>query len=185
LNSAGIQVIAGISGTVRQAIDQFKTSSIVAAGRLGLASRFGMNRRQDMAMGSGMGRGRGIGRGVSRGRIIERGMLRHSGQRSQSVNKEVQLQMTREEQIAFLREEARDLEKKIQDLKRRIDQAQKGKVHGVAHVDSQQCQGCGVCITCCPVGAIAVDDVAVIDTRKCIGCGACVAECPFDAISMV
>ena len=84
-----------------------------------------------------------------------------------------------------LKEEARVLEKQLQDLKRRIDQVQKGKSDGVASVNAQECDGCGVCIESCPVDAITLNDVAVIDENKCTGCGICIDKCPLDAITMV
>lgn len=128
--------------------------------------------------------GRGMGRGISRGRLLEKGLDRGARQTPPPGNAGVQPQMTREEEIALLREQARDLERRVRDMVRRIDQVQKGKVRAVAHVDAQQCKGCGMCVDFCPVRAIAVNDVAVIDARTCIGCGACVDECPFGAISM-
>jgi ferredoxin len=136
--------------------------------------------------GRGFGRrgGRGMSRGISQGRVLEKGLDRGARQAPPPGNPGVQPQMTREEEIASLREQARDLERRIRDMARRIDQVQKGKVHAVAHVDAQQCKGCGMCVDFCPVRAIAVNDVAIIDARKCIGCGACVDECPFGAISM-
>jgi ferredoxin len=81
-----------------------------------------------------------------------------------------------------LREEARILEKQLEDIKHRIDQA--GKSKRVAQVDSQQCSGCGTCVDSCPVGAITLNGVASIDVNRCIGCGECVDRCPLEAITI-
>lgn len=136
--------------------------------------------------GRGFGRrgGRGMGRGISQGRVLDKGLDRSARQTPPPGNAGVQPQTTREEEICSLREQSRDLERRIRDMVQRIDQVQKGKLRAVAHVDAQTCTGCGMCVDFCPGGAIAVTDVAVIDTRNCIGCGACVDECPFGAISM-
>ena len=56
--AAGIQVITGVSGRVRQAIEQFKSGALTAAATPSVQSHFGMG------MGRGMGRGKGRGRGM-------------------------------------------------------------------------------------------------------------------------
>ncbi len=51
----------------------------------------------------------------------------------------------------------------------------------VAHVETEDCIGCGTCTDRCPVKAVAlVDDVAVVDEELCIGCGVCVPTCEGD-----
>ncbi len=47
--------------------------------------------------------------------------------------------------------------------------------------------GCGLCADDrCPVGAMAMkDDLAVAEAEKCIDCGLCVTACPVEAIALV
>lgn len=40
------------------------------------------------------------------------------------------------------------------------------------------CTHCGVCVACCPAGAIAKGDELHTDPEKCIKCCACVKHCP-------
>ena len=71
LSAAGIRLIVGQSGTVRQAILDYK------AGRLKFTSE--ANVAEHTGMGGGMGAGRGAGRGYGMGSGMGRGMGRGSG----------------------------------------------------------------------------------------------------------
>ena len=51
-------------------------------------------------------------------------------------------------------------------------------------VNEELCEGCGVCVEECPVGAIHLDGggAAVIDEAACIRCARCHDVCPHDAV---
>jgi predicted Fe-Mo cluster-binding NifX family protein len=53
LGAAGIKVLTGVSGKVRQAIEEYKSGKLKTSSRPNVPGHFGMRR--------GMGRGRGIG----------------------------------------------------------------------------------------------------------------------------
>lgn len=59
----------------------------------------------------------------------------------------------------------------------------------LVEVDTDECFGCGACISLCPVEAITIgEDCTVIFNReKCVGstCSACVDACPARAIRSV
>ncbi|MEE9612770.1 MAG: 4Fe-4S binding protein, partial [Desulfatiglandales bacterium] len=60
----------------------------------------------------------------------------------------------------------------------------------VAKVDSEKCNGCGLCAKPAHCGfemrAISlVDGIAVVDEPQCIGCETCASICPVDAITMI
>jgi NAD-dependent dihydropyrimidine dehydrogenase PreA subunit len=57
-----------------------------------------------------------------------------------------------------------------------------------AAVDRETCEGCGVCVKRCQVGAVSVaqkNQPAVVNQDRCIGCGVCVPACPAQSITLV
>ena len=51
-------------------------------------------------------------------------------------------------------------------------------------IKEDECVGCMVCSTVCPVQAInqTADKTAVIDQERCTGCGQCISACPRGAV---
>jgi len=100
---AGVQVVVGVSGVVRNAVEQFKTGALASASEPNVASHFGVNavpadptptgqpKTSPLSQGGGRGIGRGMGggrgmgpsfgRGGGRGRGMGRGMGRGGGMR--------------------------------------------------------------------------------------------------------
>jgi UDP-glucose 4-epimerase len=47
------------------------------------------------------------------------------------------------------------------------------------------CDGCGICVGECPVGALKSEDLKMVhELQKCKSCGRCVTVCPKKAISV-
>jgi predicted Fe-Mo cluster-binding NifX family protein len=67
LSAAGLQVVIGASGTVREVVDQFKSGAFAAASGANVQSHFGMGTTPGMGMGRGIGMGRGMGSGMMAG----------------------------------------------------------------------------------------------------------------------
>jgi NAD-dependent dihydropyrimidine dehydrogenase PreA subunit len=54
------------------------------------------------------------------------------------------------------------------------------------YIDSDKCNGCGVCVGICPQQAISIsNDVAVIDQARCGQCGDCAEACPTGAVRVM
>ena len=127
-SAAGIQVIVGVSGIARQAVEQFKTGTFAPSNQHNVVSHFGMGAGQSMGSGRGMGMGGGRGMGTGGGRGMGtgggRGMGMGGGQAG-FPGSAPQPNMSAKDEANALEEEARLLEEQLQDIKRRIDKIQK------------------------------------------------------------
>ena len=207
---AGIQVIVGANGPVRNAVEQFKKGAFSSASQPNVASHFGMNTSpaaptptgqpttgllgqgggMGLGMGGGRGMGRGMGKGMGRGGGMGRGMGRGMGTAgsmgmpstgSAAGFLEDAGPQNPDQELAELKQQAEMLEQQKQQLNQRITKLESGR-RAVAVVDSENCTGCGICVDVCPAGAIEVNGQAVINTDACTGCAVCVSECPNEAI---
>jgi predicted Fe-Mo cluster-binding NifX family protein/ferredoxin len=177
---AGIQVIVGVRGTVRNAVEQFKTGALSTASGPNVVSHFGMGGGSGMGggmgCGGGMGRGRGMGIGTPMG-MPWTGSL-------EGYPQGTGMQINPEQELSALKQQVELLEQQRQQLNQRIIQLEGGH-KAVAVVDSEKCTGCGICVDVCPTGAIEVNQQAEVNEESCNGCAACVSECPNEAIVIV
>lgn len=68
------------------------------------------------------------------------------------------------------------------------------KPKGRAMIANDLCKGCGLCVSTCPLGIIALDSATmnikgyapamVQDPSRCIGCGNCGIICPDSVITV-
>jgi predicted Fe-Mo cluster-binding NifX family protein/ferredoxin len=196
---AGIQVIIGVSGVVRNAIEQFKAGAFSSASGPSVASHFGMNAAtpgptasgQSMtspmgqgpgsgmglgmgggrSMGRGMGGGRGMGKGMGRGGGMGRGMGRGGGMGMGAAMGMPTSAPPSSPPAGFPQgiEAQMNPEQELFALKQQAELLEKQK------------QQLNRRITQLESGRKAV---AVVDSGKCAGCGICADVCPAGAIEV-
>ena len=104
LSTAGVKVATGAYGTVREAIEMYKSGKLNVSGGSTVGAHAGMG----MGMGMGMGRGRGMGRGIGQSMVMP-----------QEEKAEKESLEGLEEMVNKLENELKEVKKRIEELKRR------------------------------------------------------------------
>jgi len=121
LSSAGIQVVTGVSGKVKDAIESYKSGKFQASSQPNVPGHFGtggvFGSSGGMRMGRGMGRGMGMGRGGGMGFS---GMP-PTGPVSQPQNPQQELEL--------LKAQSQMLAKQLEEIQSRIKELGKGAKH--------------------------------------------------------
>ncbi len=102
LSAAGVQVISGVSGTVRNAVEAYKAGRLQPSVQPNVESHYGM----------GMGRSRGMGMGMGRG------MMSPPGSVPQEANPGQEMQV--------LKAQTESLEQQLTQIRRRLEELEKG-----------------------------------------------------------
>ncbi len=111
--AAGVQVITGVGGQVRQVVEQYKSGAFSHTTAPNVQSHYGMGEGSGIGRGSGMGRGMGMGQGRGMGGGMGGGMGRSAG--SNSSLPEAAL-LSKEDELKRLKDQAHNLQKKIEDM---------------------------------------------------------------------
>ena len=186
--AAGIQVVSGVSGTVRQAVEQFKTGSISPMGGPSVESHFGMGtgggRSMSMGGGQGMGMGGGRGMGMGGGRGMGMGGGRGMGMggasgwgMSDNRGREASDERASRPDAGLNKRQSghgegtesilSEEESRLIQQRRDLEQQLKATQEQIDRIKG---------------GAKSV--IAHIDSRVCTRCGLCVDACPEGAITL-
>ena len=106
LSAAGIQVITGVAGKIRDAVEAYKAGKLQPNAQPSVGSHYGMG------MGRGMGREMGVGRGMGMGPGI--------------MPQAAPPAMSAEQEIEMLKSQAQMLGQQLNEIQRRLEEMEKG-----------------------------------------------------------
>lgn len=187
--AAGIQVITGVSGMVRQAVEQFRAGVFSSATSPNVSSHFGMgmninaseqsfNRTETGgSMQGGMGGGRGMGRGMGGGRGMGRGMgggqgMGMGGGRGMAAGMPGGLQPTTSAR-PDVQQQAAGMVSREQELAMLKEQAK---------IMNTQLNEINARISDLDKGGQGPGLIAYVEAEACKGCSRCLPVCPLAAI---
>ncbi len=119
--AAEIQVITGVSGQVREAIQKYKSGQLDSASAPNVQSHFGTGGGKGMGRGMGMGGGGGGG-GGGMGRTIGNAQPVNAG-----PNTAPSKAVTKKDEVEVLKEQARTLQDQMDQIVDRIKKVEKAK----------------------------------------------------------
>ena len=127
LSSSGINIITSVLGTVREAVEKFKSGELQKTNVSSSPLGSGMGAGFGMGMGRGGGRGRGGGGGRGRGfrRWQATGTLGPQAPINPSVMPTMSSQMPKEQEIQMLENQTKDLQKQLDQMKKRLEELRK------------------------------------------------------------
>jgi len=131
LSTAGVKIATGAYGTVKEAVEMYKSGKLTETGTSTVAAHAGMGMGAGAGMGTGSGTGMGMGMGGGRGGGGGRGMGRGMGLGMQQQPMPQQPQApqaprTKEEELEQLSNMASKLEKEMEEVKKRIEALKRG-----------------------------------------------------------
>ena len=103
LSAAGVQVITGVSGRIKDAIEAYKAGRFQSSAQPSVGSHYGM----------GMGMGQGMGRGMGRGMGVGPGIMPQA--------------MSPEQEIEMLKSQAQTLGQQLNEIQHRLEELEKGR----------------------------------------------------------
>ena len=114
LSAAGIQVITGVSGRIKDAIEAFKAGKFQSSAQPSVGNHYGMG----VGMGRGMGRGmgKGMGRGMGGGVGMGPGIMPQATPPAMSPGQEIEM----------LKSQAQMLGQQLNEIQRRLEELEKG-----------------------------------------------------------
>ena len=114
LSSAGINIITGVFGTVREAVERFKSGQLQKIAAPTAPMGFGMGG------GYGMSRGRGGGRGMGRGYWQVTGPFAPQAPMTTPAMPPMLPRMSKEQEIQVLESQMKGLQKQLDQIRKRL-----------------------------------------------------------------
>ena len=126
LSTAGVKIATGAYGTVKEAIEMYKTGGLNETGASTAPAHAGMGATAPGGgLGMGGGRGGGGGRGIGRGRGMGLGMQQPMPSQQPQAPQAPMMPQTKEEELEELSNMANRLANDLEEVKNRIKELKK------------------------------------------------------------
>lgn len=122
LSAAGLKLFVGQSGTVKEAIERYKSGELKSTDGPSVPDHYGMGEVGPMRDQQGQGFGRGMGMGTGRGRGMGRGMGMSGWTGSNQTGPD---NLSKEQELKVLKEQATDLRKGMEEIEAQIKKIEK------------------------------------------------------------
>jgi len=124
LSAAGVQVITGVSGSIKDAVEAFKAGRLQPDAQPSVGIHYGMGTGMGAGMGPGMGRG--MGRGIGRGMGMGMGMGTGRGMGPGTMPQTGPQPTGPEQELEMLKSQAQTLSQQLGEIQRRLEEMEKG-----------------------------------------------------------
>lgn len=121
LSAAGIQVIVGVSGKIREAIERYKKGEFQSTNQASVSSHFGTG--GSPSFGTGMGGGRGMGQGGGMGQGMRSGGFQTPYGPGTSPG--ISPQTPKDQELQFLKNQTQALKEQLEQIDKRIKELKK------------------------------------------------------------
>ncbi|TET51533.1 MAG: dinitrogenase iron-molybdenum cofactor biosynthesis protein [Desulfobacteraceae bacterium] len=131
LNAAGLDVIVGVSGPIREAIERYKRGELSPTNQANVPDHYGMgmgggqSASPGAGMGMGGGMGRGMGGGMGRGMGMGGGMGRGMGMQGGYAPNQAPSTLSPDQELGALKEDAKALRDQLDSILSRIKDLEK------------------------------------------------------------
>jgi predicted Fe-Mo cluster-binding NifX family protein len=120
LSSAGINIVTGVYGTVREAVEKFKSGQLREVTAPTAPMGFGMGGGYGMGVGRGRGGGRGMGRGMGRGYWQATGQFTPQTPVTPPTPSPMPPQMSKEQEIQMLEGQMKAVQRQLDQIMKRL-----------------------------------------------------------------
>lgn len=127
LQAAGIEVFVGVSGTVEEAAQKYKSGQFHSTTQPNAPAHSGMGMGQGQPMGPGYGMGRGMGRGRGQGMGFGMGYGPYQQTQGMPPFPPRMSPVPPEEELKYLKQQAELLRKHLDDISKKIEELEKKK----------------------------------------------------------
>ncbi|MCK4556190.1 MAG: DUF5320 family protein [Candidatus Aminicenantes bacterium] len=118
LQAAGVEVIVGVTGTVQEAVQQYKSGQLQATAQPNVPAHSGMGMGGSPPIGPGSGMGGGMGRGMGYNPAFQTPGMPPSSPSMPQLSPEEELQYLKQ-QAEYLRQQTENISKRITELEKK------------------------------------------------------------------